>query len=127
MKKDAFYDRAMDRIRDEMASNSSHAIQYIGEQLTQYLMRYPEIAEDLANEKRTLAGGLEEIRKAAMKAPRVGNMAMIDPEQGMQIVLAYYGVMMEMTPTDLPLRPAAKQEQKQDGGALDLDALLGWG
>ena len=121
----SMYDRAMDRLRDEMASNGNHAIQYLGNQLTQYLMRYPEIAEDLANEKRTLAGALEQIREAAKKAPRYGNMAVIDPEQGMQIALAYYGIMAEMTPPDLPLRPVKARQEKQ--ADLDLDSLLGMG
>ena len=117
------YAKAVDRIRDEMAKESSNpGIQFLGGWLTGELEKRPELAETLLDEKKSIKGAFEKIHAYASKH-KTGNFAFVPPEKALEIVSEYYGISAETPEIKEPqaLAPAAKPEKD---AAFDLDALL---
>lgn len=117
------FSKAVDRIRDEMAKESSNpGIQFLGGWLTGELEKRPELAETLLDEKKSIKGAFEKIRGYAEKH-KTGNFAFVPPEKALEIVGEYYGIDAETPEIKEPqaLAPAAKLEKD---AAFDLDALL---
>ena len=86
------FDKAIDKIRDEMAANPKDAyILCVGEFLTDHLQRHPEDAAAILTEGKTIAGSLKEMEKYA-KDHRQGNMGVVPPNAGFGIVMEYFGI-----------------------------------
>ncbi|MDL2238163.1 hypothetical protein LJC56_10135 [Christensenellaceae bacterium OttesenSCG-928-K19] len=108
------FDKAMDKLRDEMAANTEDGyIQHVGEYLTDHLRKHPADAAAFLAEGKTVKGSLAEMQKYASKHKR-GNCAVVDPATGYKIILEYYGIGAEKT-----------KSADACGIALDLDELLG--
>lgn len=129
------FDRAVDKVRDEMAKAKGGQIQLLGEGLTALLQLHPEWAEPILAEGKTLVGALGEVRKNA-----TGGCS--DPIQTTKSLCAYYGVKCE-NPHVLALEvtvalmgdcekgtgmanaaPAKQPQTSADPDPFDLDALL---
>lgn len=109
-------DRAMDKIRDEMAKRADHpGIAAIGEYMTERLQADESLAENVLNEKKTLLGAFDSIRAFAQKN-KTGNYCCVPPEKAFRLVCDYYGIQTQHAETQAPAGP---------DDALDLDALLG--
>lgn len=109
-------EKAIDRIRDEMASNPKDLnIQYIGEQLTRHIMAHPADAPKFYAQGKTILGGMKKLEDYA-RQHRSGIMACVDPDTGMRIIFEYYGVTAGKA-----AEPSRVTAQSAD---LDLDALL---
>lgn len=114
------YNRAMDKIRDEMAKHPSNpGIQFLGGWLTGQLEQKPETAQKILAEGKSIEGAFGEIRKYAEKH-KTGNFAFVPPEKALEIVSGYYG--LEINQPEEPQAPAQRRPEADD---LDLDTLLG--
>ena len=81
------YDKAMDKLRDEMAKTKSKAVGMVGEIVTMYLMADEENAEKILEEGKTLAGAYGAMKSVAQK----GRRECIDCEEAAEIFADYYG------------------------------------
>ena len=123
------YDRAMDKIRDEMAETKSEAISAVGEMMTMILQARPDLAEHILEEKKTIAGAYNAMYEMAKKEQK-GGCCCIEPNRAIRIAMEYYGktitdaeaydIMMGGTRAKEPGKKQATEEN-----SLDLDALLG--
>ena len=134
----AEYDRAIDKVRDEMAKAKGEKLQLLGEGMTALLQMHPELEEKILAKGKTLEGALGEVRKNAK-----GGCS--DPIQTTRSLCAYYGIpcvyphalALEVTvammggeapsqspaASTLPLTGASQGEAPAD--PFDLDALMG--
>ena len=120
------YDRAMDKLRDEMAQEKSRAVKMAGELITLYLMADPVNAEKILADGNTIKGAYSAMREYARK----NRCECIPPDEACDIFAEYYG--FEKRPYD-EIWSAAQSGQKAKPQApakpesddLDLDALLG--
>ena len=119
-------DRAMDRVRDEMAKSSGKpGVIVLGNYLTGRLRKEPGIAEQLLNEKKTLAGAFSEIRGYAEKNRNGLKFAVVDDATAYGILCEYYGIPKDgEAPAEEqePEKPAKPAQTPAD--ELDIDALL---
>lgn len=109
--------RAMDKIRDEMAKGKGAYVRVIGEFLTDWLLKHPEDGEKIMADGKTIKGSLEAMRVYAQNH-KEGNVAVVDDETAFGIVLEYFGI-----------KKGAKPEQPHTSADddFDLDALMGVG
>lgn len=123
----ADYDKAVDKLRDEMAASKSRYIQVVGDYLTGYLRGHPAAAGAILAKDKTIAGSLAAMRKEAEKV-KDGGVAVLDDETAFGIVLAYYGIKGEATETSSVTGKAGDTFPIGEGikgdADLDLDALL---
>ena len=120
-------EKAMDKIRDEMAAQHAHAgIQALGEHMTELLLRAPETAEAILSEKKTLAGAFQALEAHAKKQPRKGGCVVISDAEGFAICDAYFGI-ARCSEAEAPASEDLKKkdaDSSQAGEELDWDALL---
>lgn len=84
--------QAENKIKREMEKEKNAYVKVIGEFLINYIKGNESEAEKIvADDKKSIMGSIEEMRKEANKN-RVGNMAMLTPEQGYAVVLKYFGI-----------------------------------
>lgn len=102
------YAGAMDKLRDEMAKEKSEQIQLLGEGLTAMLQLHPEWADALQNDKTSIKGALDAVRRNAK-----GGCS--DPIQTTKSLCGYYGIKCA-DPRGLALEVAATLA---DGSAGD--------
>ncbi|KEQ22858.1 hypothetical protein [Paenibacillus tyrfis] len=82
---------AIVKIKSEMEANKDNAyIQYIGQFLLQRIEANPDDAAKLASKDKTIAKSLEAMKSEAKKKQKNG-MAMLTPDEGLAIVLKYFG------------------------------------
>ena len=151
------YASAMDKLRDEMAKDSSEYVRVVGEYLTNYLLEHPEAEAALLNSAKTIHGSLKQIEDEARKHKQ-GNVGIVSDVRAFGLVLEYFGIVKGATgktssvtelraaPPDMGLtgpvsletahsavsRALDAQEGKAEETApafdpFDLDALLGVG
>lgn len=123
--------RAMDRIRDDMAKNPKDgAIQMIGGVLTELLRRHPTLAGNLSAEGKSLVKAMKAMEAEARKQ-KTGSWACVDGLTGMKIVLGYYDIstILERELADAILvacgaKPEAPVKEAPED-EFDLDSILG--
>ncbi len=109
---------AFDKIKREMDSTPNNAyIQYIGGALLGHLKQNPNDTGKIMDDDKSIAKSLNAMRKEAEKH-RVGNCAVLTPEQGFRIVYKYFEIGKEV-----PIQPI-QPVQKPVGLKLNLDDLL---
>lgn len=113
----AVVNRAMDKIRDEMAAAKDDYISIIGEMMTEYLQANPSVAEAILTEGKTLAGAYGAMHEEARKNRNGRSCVCIPPEKAKEIILGYYGLK--------PAAPVSVAPPVPRDDDLDLDALLG--
>lgn len=121
--------KATAKIKAEMEKSKQDGyVQYVGGFLLEYLAANPQDANKLSADGKTIAGSLDEMRKVAEKK-KVGKCAMLTPQEGLAVVLKYYGI--EAAPSfivpsvdlkpQLPKMPMSRPEVDFD---VNLDDLL---
>ena len=112
-------DKAMDKLRDEMAKNAGDAgISALGEYMTARLQEDAGLAEKILDEKKNLAGAFGAVREYARKNQKGGFCAVSD-QKAFEICCDYFGIGAQ-APAEAP-----RQETKAaQAGDIDLDALL---
>ena len=83
--------RAIEKLDKEMEAAKDPCFQYIAEQLLQLATSYPEVAEKILAEKKSLAGALDAI-KAEAKKHAVGGCGCVDEAQAVKIACKYYNI-----------------------------------
>lgn len=84
--------QAENKIKAEMEKEKNPYVKTVGDFLIGYIKRNEAEAEKIvADEKKTIMGSIEAMRKEAGKN-KVDNMAMLTPEQGFAVVLKYFGI-----------------------------------
>lgn len=86
-------ERAKEKLKLEMEQNKANGyVQFIGQSLIDYLRDDPAAAEAILTEGKTVVKSLGALESEARKKPRISNMAMLTPDEGMKIVLQYFGI-----------------------------------
>lgn len=114
----ADFDRAMDKIRDEMAKSGARYVAVVGEYMTDYLRRHRESAGKILAQGKTIAGSLGAMREEARKG-QSGGVGILDDETAFGVVLRYYGI------EDAGREPAREPAAAPEPDDLSLDALMG--
>lgn len=115
----ADFNRAIDKIRDEMAKKGTTYVRVVGEYLTEHLRRHPEHAAAILKKDRDIAGSLHKMRSEAEKR-KEGGVAVLDDETAFGIVLEYFGIKETVPSVSL----ADPLKGKTEDADLDLDSLL---
>lgn len=106
------------KLNSEMDQHKNDSyVQVVGSYLVAHLDKYPQDAAKIAADEKTIVKSLDEMKKAASKK-KVGNCAVLAPQEGFAIVMKYFGI----TESDglvvpAPHRPAAPARVK----ASDID------
>ena len=106
------FNRAMDKLRDEMATSKGRYVQVVGDYLTDYLQANPDSAGKILGDKLTIAGSLKAM-EAEAKTHREGNVGILDDHTAFGIVLGYFGIEGKGSPTTadaVPLPAAAGRQ-----------------
>lgn len=121
------YDRAMERVRDEMAKSREPSVQAAGEMVTCALREHPEYGDAIAaaGKDKTLAALYAKMRSVAEKKKQ-GNCYFMPPVEAEAIMREFYGIAAgKVTSSVSPSASHLPNEGKALGdGAGELDALL---
>lgn len=97
--------QAIEKLDTEMEKAQDSCSKYIAEQLLQLATSYPEVAEKILEQKKTLSGALDAI-KAEAKKHAVGGCGCVDEAQAVEIACKYYSI----KPTKPTAEPAAANQ-----------------
>ena len=112
MRNEAF-ERAMEKLRDEMAAAKDQTTQAVGEMMCAHLRQNPGWADAILRSDKRL-GGLYAAMHDAAKKKQKGGCYYMPPDEEARMAREYYGI-ADDAQTPAEKRPAA---------ALDLGALL---
>jgi len=92
-------DTAIAKIKAEMDANITNGyIQAVGSFLLAYVEKNPSAAHQVSAADKTIAKSLEAMRTEASKN-KVNNVAVIAPQEGLAIILKYFGITGYVPPT----------------------------
>ena len=120
------YNKAMDKIRDEMAK-ATDSVCLVGDIVTLYLQSEPANAEKILQDGKTLKGAYGAMRDYARKERK----ECMTPDEAAEHIAKYYGMepakIMDMWQAvkDEQSKEKAKPQARAEADDLDLDALLG--
>ena len=120
------YNKAMDKIRDEMAK-ATDAVCMVGEIVTLYLQSEPANAEKILQDGKTIKGAYGAMRDYA----REKRKECMTPDEAAENIAKYYGMeparIMDMWQAVKDEQPQEKEkpQARAEADDLDLDALLG--
>lgn len=115
-------EKAIKKITDEMNKSKAAYIQVVGELLLDRVKVDPVAAEAVMDQKKTIQGAVDEMRKAAEKV-KVGNVGVIAPDEATAIIFEYFCINDD--PTKNYSKSARKVEKEQEPlFDLSLDDLL---
>lgn len=125
-------ERAIKKIQDEIAKNKDNpAIKVVGDFLIVQIQSHPEDAEKIMTEKKTVAGAMDFMKEKARKKQKNG-YAVIDPDEGLKIVMDYFGIKGALEDAKTVLKPAKSVSKPKEtvpkpaesAFDIDLDDLL---
>ena len=117
-------EQARNKLRAEIESNKSNEyIKAVGEFLINFLGEHPEAAEKIMTADKTIAKSMVEMRKEAEKK-KVGNMAMLTPQEGFSIVLKYFEIGSGAVPAPVIMEQSAPKQVTEKNPSLDFDIKL---
>ncbi|MEK4425143.1 Cas9 inhibitor AcrIIA9 family protein [Solibacillus sp. FSL K6-1523] len=97
-------EQVLAKIKNEMANSKNNAyVQVIGEYLINYVQNNPSSAEKVMDEKKTIVGSLDAMRKEAEKKKQ-NNCAVLTDQEGFAIVLKYMGLDAETAIIQQPVQ-----------------------
>ncbi|MBO0962364.1 hypothetical protein J1P26_21915 [Neobacillus sp. MM2021_6] len=112
--------KAFEKIKAEMEKEKNSYVQVVGEFMLQQIEKYPEAAEQILAKDKSIMRSLEEMKKVASKK-KVGNMAVLTPAEGFEVVLKYFGITEKPLAFDVPVAPPVP---KPSALATDFDVKL---
>lgn len=120
--------KAIEKLRSEMDSNKNNSyIQAVGQYLLSHLESNPDSAEKILVNDKTIAKSLDAMRKVAEKK-KVGNCAVIAPDEGFAIIMDYFGISgvptAQMQPISKPSPDPTPKTAPTDEFDLKLEDLL---
>jgi hypothetical protein len=106
-------EKAKEKLKLEMEQNKDNGyVQFIGQSLLDRLSDMPGEAEAILTEGKTIAKSLDAMAAEAKKKPRIGNCAMLTPDEGIKVVLHYFGIHDIRSMSPAPGGPADKFDIK---------------
>lgn len=109
---------AIDKLKTEMQQNQNNGyIQFVGQALIDYIKDIPSAAAAIMADGKTIAKSLNVMSTEAKKKPGIGNMAILTPDEGMKIVLQYFGIAAPAINTSKDLKP----ETQKDSNNFDIN------
>lgn len=107
---------ALQKIQKEISDNGKNLwYAYVGGELIKFVRANPERAELFVSADKSIKGAFDALRKAAEKV-KVGNAAVLTPDEGMAIVMEYYGIKQD--------KPESEPEPIEIGLKVDLEEML---
>lgn len=103
--------QALEKIQSEMTDANHAHITVIGEFLLNHLNAYPDVAEKIVAEDKSIAGSIQAMANAA-KEKAVNGMAMLTEQEGYGIVLNYFDIEGEPVVSS-PTKKATSQQHKK--------------
>lgn len=102
------------KLNSEMEANRTNPyVQYIGKFLLGHIEKNPQDAEKILTAEKTIGKSLDAMRTVA-QTKKVGNVAMLTPDEGFKVVLEYFGIKVEnVTLPETPV-PAPKPKSADD-------------
>lgn len=88
--------QALEKLDKGMEQATSPCAKYIAEQLIQLTTSCPDVAENILEEKKSIAGALAQVVKVAKKRA-VAGCANIEPEEALSIAYEYYDINENMS------------------------------
>lgn len=96
---------AINKLRNEMESNKSNSyVQVVGQYLLQHLETNPNDGEKLLDTEKTILKSLDAMKTEASKK-KIGNMAVLTPQEGFDIVAKYFGLNGIKAPENVTVTP----------------------
>jgi hypothetical protein len=87
------FEKAKEKLKAEMESKKNNGyVQCIGQFLLEYLDSSRGSAEAILTEGKTIEGSYKAMEVEARNKPRAGNMVMITPDEGYEIIIKYFGI-----------------------------------
>lgn len=83
--------KIQDEIKKEQKGGVSVYVNLIGNYLIKHISKNPSDAEKIIVDGKTITGSLKMMEAEARKK-KVGNMAILTPEEGFKIVFDYFGI-----------------------------------
>lgn len=110
-------DRAVEKVRDEMAASKDPAVQAVGEIMTMYLKAHPDAAGAVLADGKSLQGAYKHMEDYVRKNRGGSTVVCVEPRRAEELMLEHYGI---KPPAEAlaPVQTAAPLDE------LDLDALL---
>lgn len=115
--------QAETKIKNEMEKEKNPYVKVIGDFLINFINENESEAEKIIAKDKTIMGSLKEMRKEANKH-KVGNMAMLTPEQGFNVVLKYFGIKDKDVKVDYAINGQNGKEEEKTEFNVELDDLL---
>lgn len=85
-------EKAIEKLRTEIDQNKDNTyVQVVGDYLIKFLNKNAELAEMFLIEEKTIGKSLEKMKAEAAKIKK-GNFAMFTLEEGLEVVLNYFGI-----------------------------------
>lgn len=101
--------QAIEKIENEMHKNQGVPyVQLVGQFMIDYLNANNDHAEKILAEGKSILGSLKSMQSVA-KDHRIGETAILTPEQGFNAVLSYYGIEESAVITPVQVAPAKKK------------------
>lgn len=108
--------RAMDKIRDEMAGTKDRNVPLIGEIMTELLLMMPEESEKILAEGKSLQGTQKHCMAYAARIRKNGErMLETSPEEDAQCISEYWGIEQEKVETAMLALNTRKMMQRFGG------------
>jgi hypothetical protein len=83
---------AIKKIQDEIDNEKNNSyVQYVGKYMIEYLNKNQGYADNILDESKSIKGSLKKMEEEAKKVKQ-GNMAMFTPDEGLKIVIEYFGI-----------------------------------
>ena len=119
------FERAMDKLRDEMAKQHKNGgLCALGEYMTGLLQRMPEASDRILENGKNLKGAWGALEAYARKLPRSGSCVAVRDEDAYRVCREYYGIggaeECEKAAEPRAAAPAAVAPESS------LDDLMGW-
>lgn len=121
--------KAINKLKAEMDKENKDAyVKVIGDFMLQHLNKYPEAAENILAEGKTIAKSIDEMAKVAKKKA-VNGRAMLTDQEGFEIVLKYFGIEALVDSGDIAVNnelksPVLKEKEESKGKDVDFDIKL---
>jgi hypothetical protein len=97
---------AIKKIQDEIEAEKKNSyVQYVGKYMIEYLNKNNGYAQNILDETKSIKGSLQHMEAEAKKIKQ-GNMAMFSPDEGLKIVLEYFGIKeIVFEPNEVDVKP----------------------
>lgn len=124
--------QAVQKLQDEIKKNKGNpAIMAVGEFLIGHLKQNSQDAKKIMQDKTTITGAMDDMKKHAQKKQKNG-YAVIAPEEGFKIVMDYFGISSAGKTTKsvikqaphVPESPESVHKTVKAAFGIDLDDLL---